>query len=230
MTLKKEFNLVLLGPPGAGKGTQAGYLTKAYHLPHVSTGDMLREAVKEGTETGIEAEKYMNSGELVPDSVVTRIMIERMAKPDAAGGVIFDGYPRTVPQAGSLDDALIKEERSLNVVLYFETTEKVAVERLSGRRVCGKCSKNYHVTNMPPAKDGTCDVCGGELIQREDDKPETVKNRLAVYKERTKDLIEYYEKKGLLREVNGDLPAKQLFDDIDALFRQEGLINDGDNG
>ncbi len=221
-----QTNLVLLGPPGAGKGTQAGLLTRAYHLLHISTGDMLREAVKGGSEVGQKIQKYMSSGELVPDEIVSQGVIDRMNKPDASGGVILDGYPRTRAQAETLDKLLKKENRSLDMVLYLRTSEHVAVQRLSGRRVCPKCGKNYHVTNMPPKKEGICDACGVELEQREDDKPETVRNRLHVYERRTKDLIEYYKEKGLLREVDGDARAEQLFDDIDALFRREGLIDD----
>lgn len=225
-TNTKQFNMVLLGPPGAGKGTQANLLMKAYGLLHVSTGDMLRAAIKEGTETGLKAQGYMDKGELVPDEIVTRIVIERLEKPDAQKGVIFDGYPRTSGQAESLDEAFKADKRVLDIVLYLKTSEEVAIQRLSGRRVCTKCLKNYHVTNMPPEKEGICDKCSIELIQREDDTPETVKNRLVVYQEQTEDLISYYRDKGLLKEVNGDIPAVQLFDEIDALFKGEGLVND----
>ena len=226
MTDKKQLNMVLLGPPGAGKGTQAALLIKAYGLLHVSTGDMLRAAIKEGTETGLKAQEYMDKGELVPDEFVTRIVIERIKKPDAEKGVIFDGYPRTSAQAESLDEALKAERRELEVVLYLKTSEEVAVQRLSGRRMCTKCLKNYHVTNMPPKEEGICDTCEVALVQREDDKPATVKNRLVVYQQQTADLIAYYKEKGLLKEVNGDIPAVQLFDEIDALFKGEGLVND----
>jgi len=224
MNQRSIMNMVLLGAPGAGKGTQAALLVKAYGLLHISTGDMLREAVREGGETGKELAIYMNKGELVPDSIVTRVVIERMAKPDAEDGVILDGYPRTKPQAGSLDDSLEGAGKTLDVVLYFDVSEKVAIERLSGRRVCRNCGKNYHLTNMPPKKESICDVCSGELYQRADDKPETVKNRLVVYEESTKDLIAYYRDKGLLREVDGGLPAGDLFEIIDALLKEEGLL------
>ena len=222
----KPLNLVLLGPPGAGKGTQAIRLIKAYGLLHVSTGDMLREAIKEGSELGREVEACMNRGELVPDDIVTKVVVERINKPDAMSGVIFDGYPRTKGQAKSLDIALNDESKTLDVVLYFKTSEEVAVQRLSGRRVCPKCGKNYHITNIPPKQESICDYCGVALIQRDDDKPETVKNRLKVYEKSTKDLIDYYSRKGLLREANGDLTAEKLFDYIDTLFGREGLIND----
>ncbi|MGB2630695.1 MAG: adenylate kinase [Candidatus Omnitrophota bacterium] len=217
-------NLVLLGPPGAGKGTQAGYLVKAYDLLHISTGDMLRSAIKDGTDTGLKAQDYMNRGELVPDSIVTQLVIDRMEKPDASKGVMLDGFPRNLAQAKALDGALDKAEKALDAVLYFKTTEEVAVQRLSGRRVCPKCGKNYHLKNMPPKKDNVCDKCGVELFQREDDKPETVRNRLVVYDKQTKDLIDYYAIKSVLREVDGDLSADKLFGKIDTLFREEGLI------
>lgn len=221
-----KVNLVLIGPPGAGKGTQADLLIKKYGLLHISTGDMLRKAIQEKTKTGLEAEKYMSKGELVPDEIVTKLVLERMAKPDAINGVMLDGYPRTRLQAESLDKALGTGEGKLRLVLYFKTSEDVAVQRLSGRRVCPKCKKNYHETNMPPKKTGFCDVCAVELFQREDDKPDTVKNRLVVYQRQTEELIRYYEKKGNLRELNGDLSAGKLFEVIAALFKSEGLVND----
>ncbi len=219
-------NMVLLGPPGAGKGTQAVLLKEAYGLLHVSTGDMLREAIKDRSETGKKIQAFMDKGELVPDEVVTRGVIKRMEKPDADGGVILDGYPRTRPQAESLDMSLTKEKRTLNMVLYLKTSEKVAIERLSGRRLCPECGKNYHVTNIPPKTSGVCDTCDVKLTQRVDDAPGTVKNRLVVYEKQTKDLIAYYEEKNLLYQVNGDLPAGELFKDIAVLFRSEGLIDD----
>jgi len=213
-------NLVLLGPPGAGKGTQAVLLAKTYKLLHISTGQMLREAVKGKTSAGEEIQQYMNAGELVPDYIVTRTVIERMSESDAARGVILDGYPRTCAQAKSLDTALKQENRSLTLVLYFKTSEEIAIQRLSGRRVCPKCSKNYHVTNMPPKKFGVCDVCKTSLVQRQDDKPETVKKRFSVYKQRTEDLIAYYTEKGLLQEVNGDISAEQLFNNIGPFIKK----------
>jgi len=224
MTGEGDMNMILLGPPGAGKGTQAVLLGKAYGYLHVSTGDMLREAIKEGSEVGLEAREYMNKGELVPDEVVTKLVIERMKRPDAEKGVILDGFPRTQKQARSLDAALKGEDRKIDVVLYMKTSEDVAIQRLSGRRVCSACGKNYHVSNMPPEKEGVSDICGGSLMQRDDDRPETVKNRLVVYDESTKDLVDYYKDKGLLREVSGDISAEELFDRIGILFREEGLI------
>lgn len=222
----QQLNLVLLGPPGAGKGTQAVLLKKRFNVIHVSTGDMLREAVKEGSDIGRKIQEYMQRGELVPDEMVTKGVIERLKKTDCSGGVILDGYPRNKSQAEALDKALAKEHRSLSLVLYFKTSEEVAIQRLSGRRVCQKCLKNYHVKNIPPKKEGICDKCGVVLIQREDDNPETVRKRLIVYEKQTKDLVDYYRGKGILREVNGDISAEKLFEDIDTLFRREGLIDD----
>lgn len=224
MNDNKQMLIVLLGAPGAGKGTQAGILKDEYKLLHVSTGDMLREAIKEGSEIGKEAQSYMKKGELVPDGIVTKLVIGRISRPDASTGVILDGYPRTLKQAESLDESLSRASRRIDSVLYFSTTEDVVIQRLSGRRVCPKCGYNYHVKNIPPKKEGICDTCGVALIQREDDKPETVKNRLVEYNKRTKDLIEYYRAKGILCEVDGDLPAAKLFENIDTLFRKEGLI------
>ncbi|MGB2601895.1 MAG: adenylate kinase [Candidatus Omnitrophota bacterium] len=225
--LTRTVNIVLLGAPGAGKGTQAAILVKAYGLLHISTGDMLRGAIKEGTETGLKAQEYMNKGELVPDEIVTQLVVDRMAKPDAAKGIILDGFPRTKAQAEALGTALDDEDSCLDMVLYVRVSDDVVIKRLSGRRLCPQCEKIYHMTNMPPKVEGICDKCGAELIQREDDKPETVKNRLEVYKNSTKDLIDYYRDKSLLVEVDGDLEAEKLFEEIDSLFREEGLVNDG---
>lgn len=224
--MTKTVNMVLLGAPGAGKGTQAAILVDNYGLLHISTGDMLRSAIAEGTETGLKAQEYMKKGELVPDEIVTQLVIDRMAKPDAEKGVILDGFPRTTKQAESLSEALEAAGSALDIVLYVAVSDDVVIKRLAGRRVCPSNCKVYHVDNMPPKAEGVCDVCGAALLQREDDKPETVKNRLEVYKKSTRDLIVYYKEKGLLREVNGDLDANTLFDEIDALFRSEGLVND----
>ena len=226
---EKQLNMVLLGPPGAGKGTQAVILVKEYNLLHISTGDMLREAVKEGSEVGKEIQEYMNKGELVPDMIVTKGVIDRMSKPDAAKGIMLDGFPRNCTQAESLGESFAKEGKDLNIVLYFKTSEDVAVQRLSGRRMCPKCNKIYHLTNMPSKEDGICDVCQAELIQREDDQPETIKNRFVVYQNSTKDLLDYYREKDLLCEVNANLSAEELFKKIDKLFREENLIDDSNN-
>ena len=219
--MKNSLNIVLLGPPGAGKGTQAALLIKEFQVLHVSTGDMLRAAIKEGSNVGKEAAGYMNRGELVPDELVTRAVAERLAKPDTDNGVMLDGYPRTINQAKSLEETLIKLGKKLDGVLYFKTSDAVAVQRLSGRRVCRKCAKNYHETNMPPKKAGICDLCGGELYQRDDDKPETVKNRLKVYQASTSDLVDFYKNKKQIIELDGDMPADELFREIIALFKEK---------
>jgi len=211
-------NLILLGPPGAGKGTQSVVLSKKYNIPHISTGDILRESVKAGLPLGLEAKAFMDKGELVPDEIVTGIVVERLKKTDTKKGYILDGFPRTLQQAVDLDEALKKESGRIDMVLYFETSPKVAIERLSGRRVCKKCGFNYHVKNIPPKKEGVCDKCGGVLFQRPDDKEETVLNRLKVYEGQTKPLIEYYTKKGLLKKVSGDMMVEDLFNVISKIF------------
>lgn len=210
--------LVLLGPPGAGKGTQSVVLAREFKIPHISTGDILREAVKEGLPLGLEAKSYMDKGELVPDEVVTGIVVERLKKPDTGNGYILDGFPRTLKQANDLDAALSKSGANIDMVLYFETSEKTAIERLTGRRVCKKCGFNYHIKNIPPKKPGVCDKCGGELYQRPDDKEDTVRKRLKVYEAQTKPLIEYYTRKDILKKVSGDLGVDELFKVLSKMF------------
>ncbi|PIU42382.1 MAG: adenylate kinase [Candidatus Omnitrophica bacterium CG07_land_8_20_14_0_80_42_15] len=216
--------LVLLGPPGAGKGTQAVVLAKKFGWTHVSTGDMLREAVAKKTDLGMEAKKYMDRGDLVPDSIVTNIVVDRIMRDSSSKGFILDGYPRTETQALSLEAALSRSGMLINVVIYFETTPEISISRLSGRRVCKKCGANYHIKNIPPKKDGICDKCGGELFQREDDKESTVRNRLKVYEDQTEKLLSYYEKKGILRTVSGDLDVESAFRDLRNLFKKESVI------
>lgn len=216
-------NIVLLGPPGAGKGTQAKVLSESYKVLHVSTGDMLREAVKNQTKVGRDAKFYMDKGELVPDNLVIDIVNERISQDDAKTGFLLDGFPRNEKQALKLDEALGKTGKKLDIVLYFKTSPKVSIERLSGRRLCTKCGANFHIKNMPPKNEGICDYCKGELIHRDDDKPETVKNRLAVYEKETESLIDYYRKKNVLWEVCGDLNVEELFEEIKGLFTKEGL-------
>ena len=212
-------NVVLLGPPGAGKGTQAKVLSQNFGTIHVSTGDMLREAVKKGTETGKLAKSYMDKGELVPDNVVIKLVIDRIAQADCQEGFLLDGFPRTEEQAEKLDKALLEAGKKLDMVLYFKTSPEISITRLSGRRVCKACGANFHVKNMPPKKDGICDHCGAKLFQRDDDKPETVKNRLAVYANETKSLIDFYKQKHILNEVSGDLDVTELFSDIKKFFQ-----------
>jgi len=196
--------LILLGPPGAGKGTQAEILSKAFDIPHISTGDMFREAVANGTRLGLQAKGFMEAGQLVPDDVTIGIVRERLRKPDCRRGFLLDGFPRTVPQAEALDRILEDLNEHLDAVISIEVPEDKIVRRLSLRRVCGDCGTIYHLETKPPAPDGRCKVCGGEIYQRADDSEETVRKRLEVYRLQTEPLIRYYERKGLLRRVSGD--------------------------
>ena len=213
--------LVLLGPPGAGKGTQAQVLSKDLNIPHISTGDMLREALKAASPLGLEAKAYMEKGALVPDELVIALVRERLSKSDAKKGFILDGFPRTPEQAKSLDESLKELKMPLDVVLYFKTSLAVIIARLSGRRVCGQCGKNYHQVNFRPKVEGACDVCGGKLIQRPDDKEETIEKRLKVYEDQTAPLIDYYKRKNILSEVSGDLDVKELNAELLKLFKKK---------
>ena len=219
-----SLSIVLLGPPGAGKGTQAKVLSQEFKFLHVSTGDMLRDAVKKGTQVGKLAKDYMEKGELVPDHVVIDIVTERLSQDDAKEGFMLDGFPRNVQQADKLDDAFNKKGKKLDVVLYFKTRPQTSIARLSGRRVCKKCGVNFHIKNMPPKKEGLCDHCGSKLIQRDDDAEATVKRRLLVYEKETKSLIDYYKNKDILEEVSGDLDVGKLFREIKTLFAKKELI------
>lgn len=216
--------IILLGPPGAGKGTQSVVLSKKYEVPHISTGDILRQSVKSGQPLGLKAKSYMEKGELVPDELVTGMVAERLKEPDTKNGFILDGYPRTLKQGVDLDAALKSIGSGIDMVLYFETSEKTAIERLSGRRVCKKCGFNYHVKNIPPKKEGVCDKCGGELFQRPDDKEDTVRNRLKVYEAQTKPLIDYYTKQGILKKVSGDADVDALFRVLSKLFSDAKMV------
>lgn len=216
--------IVLLGPPGAGKGTQAQVLSKDLQAPHVSTGDMLREALKAATPLGLQAKGYMEKGGLVPDDVVIALVEERLSKSDAGKGFILDGFPRTPEQAKSLDRSLEKMKKPLDLVLYFKTSLEIILMRLTGRRVCGQCGKNYHLKNFKPKAEGICDACGGKLVQRPDDKEETIRQRLKVYEDQTAPLIDYYSRKGLLQEVSGDLDVKELNVQLMALFKSKQLL------
>ena len=197
-------NIIFLGPPGAGKGTQAQMICDSLRIPQISTGDILRRAMKEGTETGLKAKSYIDAGKLVPDDVIIDIVKERLAMDDCRGGYILDGFPRTVPQAEALDGFAV-----IDSVIELDVADQVLVDRLSGRRVCLKCGATYHVSMLEGKT--TCDKCGEELIQRDDDKAETVLNRLKVYHEQTAPLTGYYEKKGLLHRVAGDQGIEGTF-------------------
>jgi adenylate kinase len=207
--------IILFGPPGAGKGTQAKMMSGHFQLVHISTGDILRAEVKSGTALGREAKSIMESGKLVSDTLVTEMVKARMAQKDVAGGFILDGFPRTEVQAKSLDEIL---KGGVDKAIYFETSEKTVIQRLTGRRVCPKCGVNYHLTNMPPKKDGMCDTCGVELVQRPDDNEATVLNRLKVYLKESEGVLNYYRRQGKLINISGDLDAQIVFDRITALM------------
>ena len=195
--------LILLGPPGAGKGTQATRIVEKYRIPHISTGDIFRKNIKEGTELGRRAQEYMNKGELVPDDLVIEIAEARLLEEDCKNGYLLDGFPRTVYQAEKFDEFLQEKAAKIDKVIDIQVAAEELKMRIIGRRVCRSCGASYHVDNMPPKKEGVCDVCGGELYQRHDDTAETVDNRISVYNEQTKPLTDYYEKTGRLARVDG---------------------------
>lgn len=211
-------NIILLGPPGAGKGTQSVMLANRYSLPHISTGDILRESVKSGQPLGLKAKEYMDKGGLVPDEIVTGIVADRLSKPDTKKGFLLDGFPRTIKQAEDLDKALFDIKSKIDMVLYFATSVEMVIDRLTGRRVCKNCGIIYHIKNIPSKKPGVCDKCGGQLYQRADDNESTVRNRLKVYEDQTKPLIDYYAKKGILKTVDGDMGVPELFDILCGFF------------
>jgi adenylate kinase len=196
--------VAFLGPPGAGKGTQARELAQAWRVPQIATGDILREAVAAGTPLGHEAKRYMDQGALVPDDVIVAVVKERLARPDARRGFVLDGFPRTIGQAEALTQILKELGQELDAVVYFDVPEAELLRRLTGRRVCRQCGSTFHMVSAPPAKPGVCDRCGGPLYQREDDSEATVANRLRVYERQTAPLLDYYRDRGLLRSVRGD--------------------------
>ena len=207
-------NIILLGPPGAGKGTQAKMLIDKYEIPQISTGDILRAAVKEGTPLGKEAKSYMDKGGLVPDSVVIGIVEERIQEPDCVKGYMLDGFPRTVPQAEALDGMLSTLSAQIDHVVSIEVANEELIKRLTGRRTCRECGTGYHVMFDPPKAEGVCDKCGGELYQRDDDNEATVRSRLDVYESQTLPLIDYYKVQGKIRPIDGVGDMKEIFERI----------------
>lgn len=213
--------MIFLGPPGAGKGTQAVMLAEKNGFLHLSTGDILRENVKNNTSIGKQAKSFMEKGELVPDDIVIEMMLDKIKKSDTSKGFILDGFPRTAYQAKKIDAELERLDLGVNLVVYFKTSIKTVVFRITGRRLCSKCGANYHIVNMPPKKQGICDKCGSELYQRKDDTEETISKRLEVYDNQTKELIDYYDKKGILREVSGDLEAGAVYKEVIAILKDD---------
>ena len=207
-------NIILLGPPGAGKGTQATMLVNQFRIPHISTGDMLREAIKQKTALGIKAKAFMDAGHLVPDEVTIGIVKERLNATDCTVGFLLDGFPRTIPQADALTVILGQLGRSLDAVINIEVPKDVLFKRMTGRRICTECGASYHIQYNPPRKPNYCDQCGNELYQRSDDSEDTVVNRLKVYEKQTEPLATYYMLKGLLKTINGDQELDRVFEDI----------------
>ncbi|MBU2541872.1 MAG: adenylate kinase [Candidatus Omnitrophica bacterium] len=210
--------IILLGSPGAGKGTQAVLLSKKFNIPHISTGDLLRQAVRNETSLGKEAKSYIDRGVLVPDNLVTLLVENKLEAIDAGKGFILDGFPRNIQQAIAVDAILKKLSTVIDWVIYLKASEETIIQRLSGRRVCKDCGVNFHIKNLPPKNEGICDNCGGRLIQRDDDKLSTIKNRIKTYEQQTKDLVEYYQKKEKLKEVSGDLSAEDALTQLEKFF------------
>ena len=208
-----------MGLPGAGKGTQAEKIVEKYNIPHISTGDMFRTAIKEGTELGMKAKSFMDNGALVPDEVTIGIVRERLAKDDCKKGFLLDGFPRTVAQAEALETILSDFDRQINFVINIDVDKNILMERLTGRRICKSCGATYHLVFNPPAKEETCDRCGGELYQRADDNAETVQNRLDVNLKQTQPLLDFYGEKGYLQNINGQQDINKVFEDVDIFYQ-----------
>jgi adenylate kinase len=211
-------NIVLMGLPGAGKGTQAEKIVEKYGIPHISTGDMFRAAIKGGTELGLKAKSFMDNGDLVPDEVTIGIVRERLSKEDCDKGFLLDGFPRTVTQAEALENILADLGKKMNYVININVDKDILMGRLTGRRICKECGATYHLVFNPPTEEGVCDRCGGELYQRADDNEETVQNRLDVNIKQTQPLLAYYEDKGYLKNIDGQQDIHRVFDDIDELL------------
>ncbi len=212
--------IIMLGAPGAGKGTQAKLIAEKYGIPHVSTGDIFRANIKEGTALGKEAKEYMDKGQLVPDELTVRILLDRVSKKDCENGYVLDGFPRTIPQAEVLDNEVAKLGDKIDFAIDVEVPDENIIKRMGGRRACPKCGATYHVEHIPPKEEGICDVCKAELVLRDDDKPETVKNRLEVYHKQTQPLIDHYSKQNILRTVDGTRDMDTVFADIVRLLEE----------
>jgi adenylate kinase len=210
--------IIMLGAPGAGKGTQAQMIAEKFNIPHISTGDIFRANLKNGTELGKKAKVYMDQGLLVPDELTVELLLDRVANEDCKDGYVLDGFPRTIPQADVLDNELTKLGDKVDFAINVDVPDENIVRRMSGRRACLKCGATYHIEHIPPVKEGICDKCGSELVQREDDRAETVQNRLSVYHEQTQPLIDYYDKKGILKTVDGTKDMQEVFSDIVAIL------------
>lgn len=206
--------IIMLGAPGAGKGTQAIKIAEKYGIPHISTGDIFRANIKNGTELGKKAKEYMDKGALVPDELTCDLVVDRIHQDDCANGFVLDGFPRTIPQAEALDAALSKDNETMDYAIDIEVPDENIVKRMGGRRACVNCGATYHIVSAPPKVEGVCDHCGGNLTIRDDDKPETVQKRLTVYHDQTQPLIDYYKKAGILHSVDGTKPLDDVFADI----------------
>lgn len=206
--------IIMLGAPGAGKGTQAKQIASKYQIPHISTGDIFRANIKNGTELGKKAKEYMDQGLLVPDELTCDLVMDRISQEDCANGFVLDGFPRTIPQAEALDAALTKVGAKMDFAIDVDVPDSHIVNRMAGRRACLNCGATYHIVAIPPKKEGICDTCGKELVLRDDDKPETVQKRLDVYHDQTQPLIDYYKKQGILKSVDGTVPMEEVFANI----------------
>ena len=209
-----SMKIIMLGAPGAGKGTQAKMIAEKFNIPHISTGDIFRANIKNGTELGKKAKEFMDKGQLVPDELTVEILLDRVAADDCKNGYVLDGFPCTIPQADVLDKELTKLGDKVDFAINVDVPDENIVRRMSGRRACLKCGATYHIEHIPPKQEGICDKCGSELVQRDDDKPETVQNRLSVYHEQTQPLIDYYNKKNILKSVDGTKDMQEVFSDI----------------
>ena len=210
--------IIMLGAPGAGKGTQAKQIADKYGIPHISTGDIFRANIKNGTELGKKAKEYMDQGALVPDELTCDLVMDRIAQDDAKNGFVLDGFPRTIPQAEALTAALEKIGQKMDFAIDVDVPDENIVNRMSGRRACLNCGATYHIVSIPPKQEGICDRCGSEIVLRDDDKPETVQKRLSVYHEQTQPLIGYYQKQGILQSVDGTVPMEEVFRSIVAIL------------